>query len=139
VGYPLSLVNRPLSSYYYAGGYRILRGYKFKEFRGDALIYNNITYHIPVANIESESFLGVPLSIVTWNLFTEQVKIGDKSIFSGIYGIKANIGTGFGYRMMFFGNFPVQLDFSVAKALEGGRLPEYYFTVSTVYYTWGNR
>lgn len=137
-GYPIEVNSRPLTSQYTAGGYRLLRGYKFKEFRGDALFYNQFTYHIPVVAVEPRGFMGVTWAIVTWNIFVEGAKIGDRTIFSEIPGFKWSTGTGFGYTVMLLKRLPIQVEISAAKAFEGC-MPQYYFTVSIVYYSWNNK
>ena len=136
-GYPMEVNSRPLTSQYTAGGYRFLRGYGFKEFRGEALFYNQLTYHIPVTTVEPKGFLGITWAIVTWDVFTEGAKIGDRNIFSEVPGFKWNLGTGFGYKVMLFNRLPIQVEIAAAKAFEG-RMPQYYFTVSTIYYSWQN-
>ncbi len=136
-GFPMETHARPLSSQYTAGGYRLLRGYSFKEFRGDALFYNQLTYHIPVGSAEPGGFRHVSWHIVTWDLFVEAVKIGDRDIFSEVPGFKTSIGTGFGYRVTIFNRFPVQVGVGAAKAF-ADRVPQYYFTISTIYYSWQN-
>jgi hypothetical protein len=112
----------------------MLKGYNFKEFSGDALIYNAVIYHVPITG--NVGIFGIPFSILTWDLFAESLKIGDKTIYSDLRNFKWSLGTGFGYKLTLFKQIPVQLEISFDKALEG-RLPIYYFTVSTAYYTWG--
>ncbi|MBN1822858.1 MAG: hypothetical protein JW803_00915 [Endomicrobiales bacterium] len=136
-GYPIDAAKRPFTSFYYVGGYRILRGYDFKEFMGDALLYQNLSYNIPLAKSKIDPSKSLAFSILTWNFFSESAKIGDKKIYELPEDVKANFGTGVAYRIMLFRIFPVQLEFSVAKAMEP-RDPEYYVTLSTIYYTWQN-
>jgi outer membrane protein assembly factor BamA len=126
-----------LTSVYYAGGYRILRGYDYKEFSGDALIYNGFTYHVPIVERPPEKILGIPLSIVTFNLFLESAKIGGREIYETAYDVKFSAGAGIGYRVVLLDRFPVQLELSAAKAFDS-RSPQFYFTLSTIYYTWKN-
>jgi outer membrane protein assembly factor BamA len=134
-GYPLETEQRPLTSIYYAGGYRLLRGYNYKEFRGDALVYNGLTYHVPLVEHTPPKIWGIPLAIVTWNFFFESAKIGDRHIYGTMEGLKCSVGTGIGYRVVLLGRYPVQLELAVAKAFDP-RDPQFYLTLSSIYYTW---
>lgn len=136
-GYPIETENRPLTSIYYAGGYRLLRGYNYKEFQGDALIYGNLTYNVPIIERKQETILGIPLSIVTLDFFIEGAKIGDYSIYNTFSDVKFSAGIGIGYKIILLKKFPLQLELSEAKAFDS-RMPLFYFTLSTIYYTWGN-
>jgi len=136
-GFPIETENRPLSSVYYAGGYRLLRGYDYKEFRGDALISNSFMYHVPIVECPPEKVLGIPFSIVTLNFFVDSAKIGGRDIYDSFQGFKFSAGMGIGYRVVLLDRFPLQLELSTAKAFDS-RSPQFYFTLSTIYYTWKN-
>jgi len=137
-GYPVEVSNRPFTSLYYVGGYRILRGYQFKEFFGDALIYGTVKYNIPLNNPrEADYFEHITVSFFTWNIFAEAAKIGTKDIYTMSIGEKFSAGTGLGYNIVLFRLFPIKLELSAAKALED-RPVYFYFTISTLYYTWRN-
>lgn len=137
-GYPLEVSNRPLTSFYYAGGYRVLRGYKFKEFRGDSILYGTMKYNIPLTNPKEEDyFKHISVSMFTWDVFMDAAKIGTKDIYTLPVEAKFAMGTGFGYKIVLFRLFPVKLELSAAKAMED-RPVYFYFTISTIYYTWRN-
>ncbi len=138
-GYPIEVSNRPLNSFYFLGGYRILRGYNFQEFTGDSKLYAAIKYNIPLNKVtEQEFFERISVSMFTWNFFAEGAKIGTKDIFTTPSDPKFSAGTGIGYKIVLFRLFPVKLELSVAKAFEA-RPVGFYFTVSTLYYTWRNQ
>ncbi|MCX5782165.1 MAG: BamA/TamA family outer membrane protein [Elusimicrobia bacterium] len=136
--YPLSFDSKPLSAIYYAGGYKVMKGYNYREFSGNSIIYNSVKHNIPIAGIGYEKFLGIEYSIVTWNIFAEGVKIGGKEIFSGVQDAKYSVGSGLGYTLILFKKLPVKFEVSMAKAFEP-RGPKMYLTVSTLYYTWSNK
>jgi hypothetical protein len=136
-GYPIETESRPLTAAYYAGGYRSLRGYPFKEFSGDGIIYTNTTYNVPLRTTEEDSEKGISFSLLTWEFFIETAKLGARDIFSSIGENKVSIGTGIGYKINVFNRFPVQIDLSVAKSFED-RPPMFYCTISSLYYTWRN-
>jgi hypothetical protein len=137
-GYPVEVSNRPLNSFYFLGGYRILRGYNFQEFTGDSKLYATVKYNIPLNHVSEEDFFEhISVSMFTWNIFTEGAKIGTKDIFTTPSEPKFSAGTGIGYKIVLFGLFPVKLELSAAKAFEA-RPVCFYFTVSTLYYTWRN-
>ena len=137
-GYPAEVSNRPLNSFYFLGGYRILRGYKFQEFTGDSKLYASIKYNIPLTRVtEQEYFERISVSMFSWNIFTEAAKIGAKEIYTTPGEPKFSAGTGLGYNVVFFRLFPIKLELSAAKAFED-RPVSFYFTVSTLYYTWRN-
>ena len=137
-GYPVEVSNRPLNSFYYAGGYKVLRGYKFQEFLGDSIVYGTVKYNIPLSNPKEEDyFKHISVSMFTWDIFADGAKIGTKDIYTQPIASKFAIGTGVGYKIVLFRLFPIKLELSAAKALEDR--PVYgYFTISTIYYTWRN-
>lgn len=137
LGYPLDSFSKPLTSIYYAGGFRILRGYDFKEFSSNAIIYNTVVYNIPIAKIENEKLFGVPFSMFTWNVAVESAKIGDKSIYDSFNDSKFSISTGISYKIVLLSRFPIRFEFSTAKAF-CDRPPLFYFTLSTIYYSFGS-
>lgn len=134
-GYPVRQESRPLTSLYTAGGYRILRGYRFKEFRGSGILYNMLVYKVPLVKLDGKG-REPNLAVVSWDFFAEAAKIGEREIFTAPGGgFKSSAGMGIGYRIVLFNLFPVQVELSGAKAFEA-RGPQIYFSVSTIYYTW---
>lgn len=136
-GYPNDPGTRPLTAVYTAGGYRLLRGYNFKEFRGNALIHNALTYNLPIKSFGQINEKNISFSLVTWDIFMEAVKIGEREIYTTSDEIKASAGAGIGYKIMVFGQFPIQIEVSAAKAFEP-REVMYYLTFSTIYFTLRN-
>lgn len=136
-GYPNDAGTRPLTSVYTAGGYRMLRGYDFKEFRGNALIHHVITYNLPIRAFGEMDQKHISFSLVTWDIFMEAAKIGEREIYTTSGEVKASGGAGIGYKIMVFGQFPIQIELSAAKAFEP-RETMYYLTLSTIYFTLRN-
>lgn len=137
-GYPVEVSNRPLNSFYFLGGYRILHGYNFQEFTGDSKLYASVKYNVPLNKVTEEDFFErITVSMFTWNIFAEGAKIGAKEIFTMPSDPKFSAGTGIGYKIVLFRLFPVKLELSAAKAFEA-RPVYFYFTLSTLYYTWRN-
>jgi len=133
--YPLDMTRRPLSEDCTAGGYDTLRGYNFKEFRGEALMTGTLSYNIPLMTA-NHSFRGVfSSSLITWNAFLNGAKIGDRSIFSTPENLKSSFGSEIIINLVIIKDFPLKLGVTVAKAFEDR--PGYcYFSVVTNYYSW---
>lgn len=134
-GYPLYSVKKPVSELYYLGGYKLLKGYKYKEFTSEAMLYNELKYNTPLAQTTKLHFLGITFAIVTWNVLFEIAKIGDKKIFTDFDNIKFSIGTGIDYNLTILKILPVKINFTIAQAIEY-RTPQIHCTISTTYYTW---
>ena len=134
-GYPVSEKTRPLTEVYYGGGYKILKGYDYKDFSGNSIIYGSLIYNFPIAKGKSTYFKNIYL--LTWNVFGEAGKIGDEKIYSTFNNTKYCAGLGIAYKIILFKEFPVRLEASAAKAFED-RPVKFYFSVSTAYYSFGN-
>ncbi|MCX7940967.1 MAG: outer membrane protein assembly factor [Endomicrobia bacterium] len=135
IGYPLYSTRKPLSELYYLGGYKLLKGYKYKEFSSEAMGYSEIKYNIPLTKVTNLNFLGITLAIITWNVFFETANIGDSKIFHTIPNMKSSIGTGIDCNLTIFKILPIKINFTVAQAFER-RLPQLHCTIATTYYTW---
>ncbi len=136
VGYPVSPIHKPLTSQYRIGGYEFLKGYSYKEFYGgDALIYNNLIYHIPLIKNVEKKFIGTEIKIVTWNVFVESAKIGDRTIFDTTQDIKSSMGIGLDTSVTILKTLEMKAGIAIAQALESGYSPMGYFVLSAIYYT----
>lgn len=134
-GYPLYSVKKPLSEIYYLGGYKILKGYNYKEFASEAMLYNQFKYNIPLIRTAELHFLGITFAIVTWNVLFEIAKVGDKKIFDNFENIKSSIGTGIDFDITILKILPIKVNLTIAQAFEH-RSPQLHCTISTTYYTW---
>ncbi len=136
LGYPLYSNNKPLSEIYYLGGYKMLKGYKFKEFQADSIIYNQFKYNIPIAKSTQLSFIGINFYVLNWNLFLELAKFGtSENIFTTKENIKSSFGSGIEYNFTIFKILPININISLAQSLEYN-YPRIYFTIATTYYTY---
>lgn len=134
-GYPLYNGRKPLSEIYTAGGYRMLRGYGFKEFIGDALLYGTLSYTVQLFSpARKPEELPAP-SLLDWNVFADAAKIGNEMIFTTPEGVKSSAGAGLTWNLNFFKYFPFKLSLLAAKAFDA-RPIHYYATIKTNYYTW---
>jgi len=132
----VSLIIKPLTSQYRIGGYEFLKGYSYKEFYGgDALIYNNLIYHIPLIKNVEKKFIGTEIKIVTWNVFVESAKIGDRTIFDTTQDIKSSMGIGLDTSVTILKTLEMKAGIAIAQALESGYSPMGYFVLSAIYYT----
>src|SRR3989339_264559 len=129
VGYPLATLRKPLTEIYAMGGYDMLRGYAYKEFRGESMAYGQLKYRKPF--VLKKEALNVSLDIISWEMNFEVGKIGDKDIFNSISGIKASAGAGFGCVLTIFKAVSVTFSMSLNQPLEL-RAPHPYFTFTAV-------
>lgn len=137
IGYPLYANKKPLSETYFLGGHELLRGYDFKEFSVDSFLYNQLSYNIPIAKTSQIKFLNISFSILTWKVFLELAKIGDKDIFTENNNFKYCFGSGIYYSFVILKILPLTINLTLSQALET-RPTKFYFTISTTYYTWKN-
>lgn len=135
IGYPIYSNQKPLSEIYYLGGYQILKGYRYKEFFSEAMIYNQLKYNIPIAKTKELNFLGITFSILTWYTFLEIAKIGDKNIFNNNENFKSCFGSGLDYNFTIFKILPIRISLTLAQSFENIS-PQLHATISTTYYTW---
>jgi hypothetical protein len=136
-GYPLYTVKKPIYAIYYAGGYQILKGYDFKEFFGDSIVYDKISYNFSLPLSKNLNFLGISFSILTLKFYLENAKLGDENIFYNLDNIKSCLGSGVEYNVTFFKILPMKLEIVLAQAIDN-RSPKLYFTIATTYYTWNS-
>jgi outer membrane protein assembly factor BamA len=134
---PLNSDHRPLSSLYWAGGYKLLRGYDSKEFSGEAIISQRLSYNVPLSKVQYNQVLGINYAVVTWDVAMEAVEIGTRDIFYTEDTLKLSAEVGLGYRVIVLKYLPLKFEFVVAKALEA-RLPKPYVLVSTTFYSWSS-
>jgi outer membrane protein assembly factor BamA len=134
-GYPVSDGSRPQMYYYSAGGYLMLGGYGFKEFRGDALMYTTVSYNIPVRLNPNAHVLVLSASEITFRFFSELAKIGSKEVYTTPDGFKASVGVGLSHNAKIFKNLPVGFGVSLAKAFAPEDI-QFYLTLNTNYMTW---
>ncbi|MCB4792721.1 MAG: outer membrane protein assembly factor [Elusimicrobia bacterium] len=137
-GYPLSEIRRPLTSVYAIGGIDLMRGYKFREFLGDSLIYWKTGYHIPLSKPIEKDILDSTFKILTIDIFSEAARIGDKYIFERYSDTKASFGIGFSCTIKFFQALNTAFAFSVNKAIDS-RAPTIYMEISTISYERKNK
>lgn len=131
LGYPIATAHKPLTELYSLGGYDILRGYNYKEFRGDSIIYSRVSYRIPT--VVKKEALNVSLDILSWEFMGEVGKIGSKDIFNNTEDIKASAGIGFGCELTFFKVVNTKFSLSINQPFET-RLPRLYFSITAVSY-----
>jgi len=131
-GYPLFIENKPLTAMYKLGGYNILRGYDYKEFEGNSMIYFQTSFHIPVMTTLTKGHSS--LEIVTGDLMFEFGKTGETDIFARTDDIRGSVGIGFGCSMTLFKNVKSRFNIFISKAFEP-REPAVYFVLKTLYYT----
>ncbi len=137
-GVPLNSDNKPLSALYWAGGYKILRGYDFKEFVGGARLYQRVSYNVPLTEVKYDEVIGIKYSVVTWNLAFEAVEIGNREdVYYVNDTLKLSAEVGLAYKLILLKYLPLKLEFIVAKAMEA-RPPKAYLLLSTVFYSWSN-
>jgi len=133
VGYPVVTIKKPLTSIYFAGGYDILRGYKYKEFYGNTIAYIELSHHIPLVLKKRFSLTSTSLEIVTGDISVEMCKIGEKEIFDNSNNIKTSFGIGSSCSLHLFKNINLRFNLSVNQAIDL-RTPVFYFTLNTFSY-----
>jgi outer membrane protein assembly factor BamA len=136
-GYPLDLTRTPLTEDYTAGGYSMLRGYDFKEFRGDALLFGSLSCNVPLTDVRRSYFGVLASSLITGSVFFDAAKIGGRSIYTTPGGFKASCGAELSCNLTVFKNIPLRLGFTAAKACEN-RPVYFYVSLASTYYTWRN-
>ena len=131
IGYPLATLKKPLTEIYSLGGYDMLRGYGYKEFLGDGMVYAQLKYRKPF--VLKKEALNASLDVVSWETNFEAGKIGGNDIFNSVSGIKASAGAGFGCVLTLFKAVSVTFSVSLNQPLEF-RAPHPYFTFTAVSY-----
>ncbi|MFN3550587.1 MAG: hypothetical protein ACK4WJ_02080 [Endomicrobiia bacterium] len=134
-GYPIFSNQKPLSEIYYLGGYQTLKGYRYKEFSAEAIIYNQLKYKIPIVKTTELNFLGITFSILTWHTFLEIAKFANKDIFNNNENFKYCVGSGLDYTFTILRILPIKINLTLAQAFENVS-PQIHITISTTYYTW---
>lgn len=132
-GYPISLNRQPLADIYYIGGFDIMRGYAFREFAGNSLIYMQLGYHIPLVKLTDKEIRDATLGVLTADVYAEVAKIGEKDIFEVPGVVKSSGGVGLGCVMKLFGRIRTRFTVSVYQAADP-LAPVFYFTLSTLTY-----
>ncbi|MFH1368640.1 MAG: BamA/TamA family outer membrane protein [Elusimicrobiota bacterium] len=131
IGYPLSLLKKPVTEIYGLGGFDMLRGYKIKEFEGDSMEYLGLKYRFPL--ILKRDFMNLSLDVFSVDLQYEIGKTGTKEIFDTFRDMKSSFGFGAGFDLTFFETVKTKLNASVNQAMES-RSPEFYFSIYAVSY-----
>ena len=132
--FPMTTVLRPASEIYFAGGYEILRGYSYREFYGDTLMYGKLNYHIPIINDIKTHALNVALKLLTIDFTAETAQIGNAKDFGRYYSMKSSLSAGLGSDIVIFDHINFKLDTFCGKALEPNRTPVLYFILSAYTY-----
>jgi outer membrane protein assembly factor BamA len=131
--FPLKTVLKPISEVYFAGGYELLRGYSYREFFGDTLMYAKFNYHIPiVANVKEEpdSF---SWHILTLDFAYEAARVDSAADFGKAFNPKSSVSFGLGWNMIFLKHINLKFDTFSGKALEP-RAPVLYFILNAYTY-----
>jgi hypothetical protein len=98
-------------------------------------MYASVSYTVPLAVIGQKPIFLLASRLVTFDMFSDICKIGDAAIYTTPGNVKASLGAGVNYHVIFLKNFPLKLGVSIAKAFENR--PAYlYFSITTAYYTW---
>lgn len=131
IGYPVSIIKKPIAEIYNLGGYEMLRGYKYKEFKGDYLGYLGFKYRVPL--IMKRDFMNMALNIFSLDFQYEMGKVGGKDIFDSTDGLKSSAGIGTGFDLIFFKVINTKFSASFNQALDSHN-PEFYFSIHALTY-----
>lgn len=131
LGYPLNCIKKPLTEYYWLGGYEMLKGYTYKQFRGDALAYAQFKYRIPI--IQKRDMPKIHLDIFSFDAILEAGKVGSKEIFNSISELKTSAGIGLGCELTLFKKIKMKFNVSVNQPAEQFA-PKLYFNISAISY-----
>ncbi|MHB9156208.1 MAG: BamA/TamA family outer membrane protein, partial [Endomicrobiales bacterium] len=97
--FPVYTGKKPLTEVYTAGGYAMLRGYGFKEFMGDGLLYATVSYTLPAAQAKGAPGRAFNASLTGWTFFIDAAKVGGTTIFTRPDGIRSGAGAGLNWDM----------------------------------------
>jgi len=125
---------RPISDTYFAGGYDLLRGYGYREFFGDTLMYAKLNYHIPIVRNVKKHALRAAFQILTIDVTGETAQIGNEADFGSEYSMKSSVSAGLGCDVVMFEHINVKFDAFTGKALEAHRIPVQYFILTAYTY-----
>jgi outer membrane protein assembly factor BamA len=131
--FPLRTEFRPISEVYFAGGYELLRGYNYREFFGDSLMYYKLNYHIPIIRNVKEKALRSILQIVTIDIASETAQLNSAADFGKSYDLKSSVSLGAGCDVLLFKHINFKFDTFAGKALEP-RNPVIYFILNAYSY-----
>ncbi|OGS20905.1 MAG: hypothetical protein A3J83_00315 [Elusimicrobia bacterium RIFOXYA2_FULL_40_6] len=131
--FPVTTESRPVSDVYFAGGYDLLRGYNYREFFGDTLMYAKLNYHMPlIKNIKKQS-IRTSFNVVTIDLTGETARIGNVADLGNISGMKSSVSFGLGCDTTIFEHVNLKFNAFSGKALEP-RDPVFYFILTAYTY-----
>lgn len=132
--FPLTTDFRPISDVYLAGGYEILRGYSYREFYGDTLMYGKLNYHIPIVRNMKKHAIRAAFEILTIDITAETAQIGNVRDFGSGYNMKSSVSAGLGSDVVMFDHINLKFDTFFGKAIESNRLPVFYFILTAYTY-----
>jgi outer membrane protein assembly factor BamA len=132
--FPLTTDFKPISDVYFAGGYEILRGYDFREFYGDTLMYGKLNYHIPIIRNVKKHALRAAFEILSIDVAAETAQIGNVRDFGSCYSMKSSVSAGLGCDVVMFNHINFKFDTFCGKALESNRIPVFYFILTAYTY-----
>ncbi len=132
--FPMTTDLRPISDVYLVGGYDILRGYNYREFYGDTLVYGRLNYHIPIVRNVKEKALRAKFRIMTIDLTGETAQIGNARDLGNVYNLKSSVSAGLGCDVVLFEHVNIKFSTFSAKALEANRTPVFYFILTAYTY-----
>ncbi|OGS23617.1 MAG: hypothetical protein A2297_08280 [Elusimicrobia bacterium RIFOXYB2_FULL_48_7] len=131
--FPITTVSRPVSDVYFAGGYDVLRGYNYREFFGDTLMYAKLNYHMPlIKNVKKQS-IRTSFNVVTIDLTGETARVGNLDDLSSVHSQKSSVSFGLGCDTTVFEHVNLKFNAFSGKALEP-RDPVFYFILTAYTY-----
>jgi len=131
MGYPLAIQRKPLTEIYFLGGYELMRGYKYREFLGDSILYLQLDYNIPLPAVKS-LFNGV-FDVISWDMMWETGKTSTRESIATLEGFRSSFGAGTSCYLTLFKTVRTKFTMSVNQAVDM-RNPVVYFSVSTLSY-----
>jgi hypothetical protein len=132
-GYPLYTARKPLTSVYFIGGYDMMRGYSYKEFFGESLLYLQLSYNIPLVKAIEISRFNMDLRIVTLDILAEFGKVGGKEDIYLPGNVKSSASLGAGCDLTVYRTVRMKFNAYLGQAVDL-RPPVAYFFVTAYTY-----